>query len=79
MQMLHVSEIIRFVLDDSSRWGQDCFVSSQDIWTAFDNMKHDQIAEALISMGTHPTLVAAILEELTGLSAKAVIPDAGSD
>ena len=70
-----VTELIRQALHLAVQWGKPVYVMSLDIATAFDDMLHGKIAEALCSRGVHPKLVYAILLEYLDLRARVKLAD----
>ena len=60
MQCVHVTEALRLV-DRCS------LVAGQDVWTAFDPLRHHVLQWVLFKGGVHPMVILAILAELHDL------------
>ena len=71
-----VTELIRQALHLSKLWGKTLYVISADIATAFDDMKHPEMARSLLARGVHPRLVHAVMMEYMDLRARVKLADA---
>ena len=69
------AEMLRQALHKARTWNKPLYIVSADIKTAFDAMRHSGMAEAQLSRGIHPGVVAAIMEEYRDLWAKISIMD----
>ena len=49
-------------------------LGSQDIEIAFDCMRHDPVSQTFASRGAHPTVVAAVLREMSGMLGTLSLP-----
>ena len=58
-----VTATLRQVLGKAAEWGVGAFVASADVEGAFDGIKHDDVAKALLQKGVHPESVCSLLRE----------------
>ena len=72
-----VTGLVRQLLYLASSWGLPLLVACQDVQTAFDTMRHSDIASTLCNRGVKAYLVAGMMRELTGLHAFMSLPAAG--
>ena len=56
-----VTATLRQVLSKAAEWGVRAFVASADVEGAFDGIKHDDVAKALLQKGVHPESVCSLL------------------
>ena len=71
-----VTEILRQLLFQGVKWNKPVYILSADIRTAFDDMGHARIFEALLARGVHPTIAKAIILEYLDLVARVNVADA---
>ena len=62
-----VTATLRQVLSKAAEWGVGAFVASADVEGAFDGIKHDDVAKALLQKGVHPESVCSLLHESSDL------------
>ena len=71
-----VTELLRQSLHLAAQWAKPVYLMSLDIATAFDDMRHGQMAKSLIARGVHPNLVRAFMLEYLDLRARVKLADA---
>ena len=67
---------LRQVLSKAAEWGVGGFVASADVEGAFDGIKHDDVAKALLQKGVHPESVCSLLRESSDLKGRIYLPGA---
>ena len=71
-----VSESARLALAKADEWGLPIAIASADVLRAFEQVRHADIAESLLSKKVHPEFVHAYMQELAGVSASIFLPGA---
>lgn len=71
-----VTELLRQCLHLAAQWAKPVYVMSLDIGTAFDDMRHGEMAKALNARGVHPNLVRAVMLEYLDLRVRVKLADA---
>ena len=71
-----VTGTLRQVLSKAAEWGVGALVASADVEGAFDGIRHDDIAQALLQKGMHPGTVCSLLRESFDLQGRICLPGA---
>ena len=71
-----VTATVRQVLSKAAEWRVGAFVASADVEGAFDGIKHDDVAKALLQKSVHPESVCSLLRESSDLKGRINLPGA---
>ena len=71
-----VTATLRQVLCKAAEWGVGAFVASAGVEGAFNGIKHDDVARALLPKGVHPESVCSLLCESCDLKVRIGLPGA---
>eukprot|EP00973_Karenia_brevis_P072077 10012892-Karenia_brevis.AAC.1 len=71
-----VSEVLRQSLHQAKVWGLELHIISCDISTAFDEIGHEVMLEAMLQQGVQPAVARAIVIEYINLRANVTVADA---
>ena len=74
--MSNETGLVRQVLSKAAEWSVGAFVTSADVEGAFDGIKHDDVAKALLQKGVHPESVCSLLRESSDLKGRINLPGA---
>ena len=69
-----VLSILMQTISVARQWGLPLIIAVLDIKAAFDNIQHHHLASILRSRGVHPTLVQAILREISFMRCSISLP-----
>eukprot|EP00973_Karenia_brevis_P017811 2447523-Karenia_brevis.AAC.1 len=68
--------IAKQVIFKAYDWGLPLFIAGGDVKHAFDQLRHGHVYTALQKRGLHPTLIRALMSEMSNLEATVTIPGA---
>ena len=69
-----VISILMETIAVAHQWGLNLVIGTLDIQIAFDSIKHECLANALIQRGLHPTMVRALLREVSHMTCRITLP-----